>query len=360
MRDSAGVRVVEIGAPPRARLVADLVQAPLELSALPSPPHEIVAWKARPRGGFLLAEADGRVSLWHDDGALEAAWGGAGEGPGEFRMIADVATDPDGTLRILDPVNVRVTRTTSVGAVLHSWQMASPWHRAARLVPGGYVAAGPASDQTPPEPGYRRRPHDVVFVREAGEGVEHLTRTPGYGAYRVGVEDGRSVVANFAFVHPTLFAASDMHFATDRADGFVLGLHRRDGSLQTVIDATRLDRSIPAGEIEAAFARAEDRWGAPATHRMRGQIASALERVRPPIGALLFSTDGEELWVGLAPAWRDEPPTHWWVFDTAGRPLFELALPPVHRLMSVDGDRLFAVAVDGVGVERPVLLTMER
>ncbi|MEQ8330094.1 MAG: hypothetical protein RH859_06445 [Longimicrobiales bacterium] len=352
------MRVVEIGAPPSPRRLADPVAHPLGLAALPSPPHEIVAWEALSRGGFLLAEADGRVSLWHDDGALAAAWGGAGEGPGEFRMIADVATDPDGTLRILDPANVRVTRTTFVGAVLDSWPMASPWHRAARLVPGGYVAAGPAFQEPPPEPGYRRQPHDVVFVPAAGGEVEHLTRTPGYGAYRVGVEDGRSVVANFAFVHRTLFAASDAHFATDRADGFVVGLHRRDGSLQAVIDATRLDRTIPADEIEAAFVRAEERWGMAAAHRMRGQIASALDRVRPPIGSLLFSTDGEELWVGLAPAWSDEAPNDWWVFDTAGRPLFELAIPPGHRLMSIDGDRLFAVAVDGVGVEWPVILTL--
>ena len=110
--------------------------APLEVAAwedvegtlLGARPMQI---ERSPRGGLVVTDW-GDFSIREVSASGELVWkfGRSGSGPGEFLIFLDLQFDEDGSLRVLDPRNRRITVVGSAGELL-----------ATVPVPGGDVAA---------------------------------------------------------------------------------------------------------------------------------------------------------------------------------------------------------------------------
>lgn len=95
-------------------------------------PHEIAVG---PTGDvFTASEGNdggpwgGHIARFSSGGALETRWGNdaGGAGPGEFRLIGDVATDPGGDLWVVDVFNFRVQQFDRDGNFISQIQMHDP------------------------------------------------------------------------------------------------------------------------------------------------------------------------------------------------------------------------------------------
>ena len=63
-----------------------------------------------PRGDIYVSDGYGnaRVHKYSPDGKLPFSWGGPGSGPGEFNIVHNICTDPDGWVYVADRENHRV------------------------------------------------------------------------------------------------------------------------------------------------------------------------------------------------------------------------------------------------------------
>src|SRR4051812_12102244 len=63
-----------------------------------------------PRGDIYVSDGYGnaRVHKYSPDGKLLFSWGGPGSGPGEFNVVHNICTDPDGWVYVADRENHRV------------------------------------------------------------------------------------------------------------------------------------------------------------------------------------------------------------------------------------------------------------
>ena len=78
-------------------------------------------------GHYVVASVEnrGQLLVFDSDGAFLEAFGGNGDGPGEYRVPGRVRLGSDGDLRILDLVNRRITHLSADGGLLETTDVRS-------------------------------------------------------------------------------------------------------------------------------------------------------------------------------------------------------------------------------------------
>ena len=78
-------------------------------------------------GEYIVASVEnrGQLLVFDADGAFLEAFGGNGDGPGEYRVPGRMRPGSDGSLRILDLVNRRITRVSPDGGLLETTDIRS-------------------------------------------------------------------------------------------------------------------------------------------------------------------------------------------------------------------------------------------
>lgn len=93
-------------------------------------------------GRYWVQDRD-LLKVYAPDGGFVSGVGRPGEGPGEFRAPVPIHADDDGSVHVLDPVNLRITVLDSTFRVVGETRItgAGPVHTAVRMGADRYVAA---------------------------------------------------------------------------------------------------------------------------------------------------------------------------------------------------------------------------
>lgn len=92
------------------------------------------------RAGQVWVGLSDNIKVFGPDGRFVRELGRKGEGPGEFRGITEVATDPDGRIHVFDWPNRRNTIFSPDGEILNEWRIPGRVPEAVFLGDGQIVA----------------------------------------------------------------------------------------------------------------------------------------------------------------------------------------------------------------------------
>ena len=309
-----------------------------------------------PDGGFAVAVGgSSEVRFFDAGGALRGAWGGQGDGPGEFRLLASIGPAHADTVWAYDYGAARVSLLTPARGVVGTVTLRPPLGAGTlvgRRDDGSFVVGqlwGSGAAGAPLVEGLVRDP--AVYARYGPDGS--LTDT-------LGLFPGREVLHRMEGARMTMgvapFARVSSHALL--GDDLVVGDEvRRELSVVDPAGATLRVRwtgaplDIGAPDVEAW----KEAQVAGADAADRASVRAWLEDVplperRPAYGAFVVGAAGP-LWVA-AYARPGEEPASWDVFDPQGRWLGTVAMPERFRLLAVGDDRVLGVTRDALDVER--------
>ncbi|MEK9500238.1 hypothetical protein [Gaopeijia maritima] len=150
VRDSAGVRIVDAGAPTASGW--QVSSAPRHMLGWgPDDPDFtwIPAGRILPDGGAVLGEGrEGRLYWLNAEGAVRATRGQRGEGPGEFQSIAGLVLDGDGVVAF-DARLARLTRLSEGDEAFSTRRLFAPLAMASSIDREGRVLRDFALPCTP-------------------------------------------------------------------------------------------------------------------------------------------------------------------------------------------------------------------
>jgi hypothetical protein len=149
-------------------------------------------------GGVIVAdEGASTVSRFGQDGRLRWRVGRAGDGPGEFRLIASIGTGPADSIWAFDFGLRRFTILTASGAIVRTLDIGSAIsapRAIGRLDDGSFVLQEMwGSGDAMPQTGMRREPAALVRIAADRGKVDTITVRPGREVWLT-VEDGRGVM----------------------------------------------------------------------------------------------------------------------------------------------------------------------
>ena len=298
-------------------------------------------------GRGRLVVADWKLStllVFDDEGALVQRIGGAGEGPGEFRMMTGVVRGPGDSLYVMDMQLQRVSVFDPDGAFVRT--MSTPMeggrylYRLLGAVPEGLLAEYSQThgfDNLHEEHftfvhliGYDgiRRP-DTLLVSAAPEQI-------------VAETNGGFAVTSKPFGRgPQIRAAADGTLWYGWTERLVIErIDWRTGSRRTVVSY-----EVPPLPVTPA-----DRDSVLRSEGVRSIVEKsgvALPEYKPAFSTFVFGP-GRTLWVRLTSSYG-ETEASWLVFDAEGRPRARVRLPGSVHLRAFTEDR--AVGIDRTRAE---------
>jgi hypothetical protein len=300
-----------------------------------------------PGGGVAVADAgSSTVRLFDAEGEFRSAFGGPGEGPGEFGYIFGLEVAGPDRLRVYDADAQRLS-TFSLGGEL----LSSVTFRATTGYPEIYL--GSFSDGG----------HAVAWIEQVGRDPERVTPDRmaigrfevdgGQGARLAGAE-GMLRLGRGPLPFSPPFLAARVAAPLFVADG-------RRPELRAISPDGRVLRTISLPAAPRSPRDARDALASGLTPELRTTLAelSVPEADSVPYLSDLLSDGAGRLWVKLYdPAtdshWRGRARTGgtWLAFATDGTPLARLHLPDDLRLLGIDDTRLVGLARDDLDVER--------
>lgn len=308
-----------------------------------------------PDGGVAVAlGGSSEVRFYDDDGALRGAWGGRGDGPDEFRLLAGIGRAGGDTVWAYDFGAARMSLLTPAGGVVGSVALRPP-------LPAGNLVG-------------RRSDGSLVVGQLWGSGpprareVEGLVRDPaawvgytpdGMLADTLGLFPGREVLHRLEGSRMTMGVAPFARTASSTllGDDLVVGDQvRRELSVVGAASTLRVRWSGPPLDVTGRDVEAwKDAQVAAAEAADRPSVRAYLADVpmpdrRPAYGSVLVGADGS-IWVA-AYAPPGQVPAAWDVFDREGRWLATVPAPARFRLLDAAEDRLLGVSRDELDVER--------
>ena len=201
--DSAGVRIIELGPDldgiAERRVLAD--EPDWVIRSREDDPSfvvsKVVDVELLSQGRIAIADEVGNEVLVFDSaGRHVATWGGAGDGPGEFRRLGWLASKPPDSLGVGDFRLLRVTVLDANGRFVRNVETASTIVRSAGTVParpigllsdGSVVTA--AYESAAPVEGSQRPGVEVAVIPPSGDGADVVGTWPG-GELSPFLEDG--------------------------------------------------------------------------------------------------------------------------------------------------------------------------
>jgi hypothetical protein len=360
VRDSAGIEIVESRAPAWAAGGGWSVDSVASFVAASDSLFEVGDARLRSDGKLLVVNAGSAEILVFDSAQhLEAAWGGRGEGPGEFSALADVADCAGDTIIARD-----LARLTVLGP--HG-EFSRTIPVEGRLTPSRAFELIGASDDCSaillalrrgrqPESGevVFRYPTEVFWAQLDSGSAVPIGSFPGSEVLAVEVV-GRRVGARFVFgVEPQWTTDGDKTFYGP-ADRFEVQVFSAAGELERIL-RWGAERE-PIGEND--WKRYEE-WRA-AQAALEPEVAPTIPtrashpaQAKPAYSKLLVDDEGN-LWVmayssSLMEDFTRAESARWSVLDPEGRWQGEVTLPPRFELTSVAHGHVVGIKRDELDV----------
>lgn len=373
-RDSAGIAIVENTAPVWAAgqewkvdsVILDIggdvdsVSGPVRLGD----------------GRLAIANAGTHeVRVYDGSGAQVHASGRAGDGPGEYRMLAGIWRGPDDSLLVSDFMARRVSvldrdakysRSFSLGG--NTGGLAPVGGRIEFAIPQGWFADGSVVGVTM---GFtlnqaKQGPYrdTVSALRYGPDGAvrDTIARFPGAEMEQMAMSmGGQSFSAPMAVPlgRQSVTAAQGDRFYLAQNDAWEIEVRDLDGKLVRLIRLRAAARPLTPDLIAAhRKAQLEQMEGLPAMRSMppafKTQITARIEQAKYPatlpfVSSLLVDSEGH-LWAQEVPPPGDDTATYA-VFDESGLLLGRVTMPEDFRVGSVGADAVYGVWKDADDVE---------
>lgn len=339
----------------------------------------IVGLDAYDDGRVVVLDRQGaRIRVFDSDGALLHAFGGTGEGPGEFSLAAaGVFVDGEGNLVVPDLGNGRISRSTAEGELIDATTLqlnpaigvpllwtTDPDRRLIQQVRRMTLPGQPAATAEPADLLLAMGPDGVVADTLA---VLPVGETFGTGGEAMTIR---------LFAPETVWALlPGGRFVTGLNSEYSLAVRNPNGEVERIIRRAFDQRAVTAGEEEGLREALAEAWrsaGMPdqAISQMTGMVQFAEEW---PVLASVLGADDATLWVQrVDPGEEFEFPTFadlqnlqvgsgtWDVFDTEGRLLGTVEIPRNVTPRRILGDFIYGVRQDELGVQQVVRFRIER
>lgn len=363
-RDSLGVTIVESTAPSwaedrRWRIeeepVVDLAETGLGDMHLFFRVRDVL----RTQSGHLVV-ADGgseQIRVYDTDGSFLRAFGGPGEGPGEFRILWTVLETRDGTLLGVDfTLGASGAEFDIDSGLISTFRVPGGATSRRHPVPSDIVwglEAGYTMEDADLESGLQRHPATIVRMSEDRTSVHAVAQIPGHELFFLPEVEVNPVMGRMTHVVPT-----------GRGE-LVVGL--ADGLEYSILDGLTGDVRLIAGIRGISLAVTEEEVDRERQVRLgpnpRPYIRDLLDRLpipteKPAYQSMLVDAEGN-VWAGefLGLARRYEP-QDWYVWDSSGVWLGVVETPARFELMRVGADEVFGVRRDLNDVEHPQVLRL--
>jgi len=366
VRDSAGIQIVESYRPgwevgEEWKIGSEALLRFGVVDGDPAFQFDGVAGLALLDDGTIVV-ADGgyqEMRFFDSTGLHTGTFGGPGEGPREFSLLAGLGLDRAGRIWAYDFSLRRITWLDALGEMV---SLTSLGLEPAMLQPLGSLPDGTfllkqlwgaSQVAEADETGLRR--DAVAYVQFDAEGtlVDTLGLFPGRELFLTD-EDGRGVMSTPPFPRNSMGTVWGGVMVEGSNETFELVVHTPDGGVEKVIRLPDLDLSIgPEAREEYIRGRQElaapERWPG-----IRAEIESMpFPENRPAFGSLMPDDPGD-LWVG---DWVLFPQVAlgWKVLDPSGRWLGEVIMPERFFPYAVGVDWILGVEWDDLDVEYVVL-----
>lgn len=313
----------------------------------------------RTRGGELVVADRGsqQIRIYDASGRYMRAFGGPGEGPGEFRSLSFVVLTHQGTLLGVDftPGGPGAEFDIESG-LISTFRPPGEANPLRHPVPSDIVwglDAGYTMESEDLEPGLQRTTATIVRMSADRTSVQPVASVPGWEHVVVPEGDLIPLMPRMTQVVPT----GHGEVAVGTADALEYSI-LDGGSGDVGLIARILGTSLAVTDDEVNREK-QARLGPDPSPFTRG----LLDRLPAPTGkpayqSMLVDADGN-VWAGefLGLARRDES-QEWYVWDASGVWLGVVETPARFELMRVGQDEVFGVRRDVNDVEHPQVLRL--
>ena len=314
----------------------------------------IIAALRLPNGSIAVADRQSPIiRIFDAKGLLLRKLGRNGEGPGEFRGIAQLFVAGD-TVTGFDSRLLRLTHYLASGALVGTQPVRTAGdgrvHISGRLSNGSWLVTTPHSPNWSNGPGVYRDTLRVGLLPASSNGaVRWVGDFPGASLFAYMPAQSKALWSvGWLFFAPTTLVGSvaDTIIVGDTAIP-ELWYHRPDGRLvrrvTIPIDAPPdLSQHRAAARTEALAQQGANKGYVEASYKA--------ERPAPYYRNFLATPDGQ-LWVQLFEE-RPSAPIHYVILDAAGRITARVSLPPRTRVISVQSPWVLVALRDANDVER--------
>lgn len=385
VRDSAGVRLVDNRGHVWTEGTAWRVgEALVEIGGFEVSPeyqlYDVRGASVLPDGRIVVANnGSHELRYYGPAGHFLKAVGQEGGGPGEFKTIWSLTRVEGDSLLIWDSGNMRMSVHSADGEFVRTFRLANGTDGIARF-PGpelivfrdgtflGLEWLGTAMSEAPP--GVFRDTADYYLFDATGHELAAVGRFPWtemfLGSGEVQMQNGNTMreMSTLRFGRQLHLAAGDSTFWMESGDGT---LSRFDAKGRLLRRTRRIDRrriavtpDLAAREIEA-FMAVEEGHGHPQTQldaqRKQRQRVPTADTV-PVYRRLLVDAQGT-LWGELDPGVPDPTrPSSWDVFESSGRYLGSVSLPPRFEPFEIGSDYVLGVRKDELDIEHLLQLPL--
>ena len=362
-RDSLGVTIVESVAPAWTPEAAwRIEEGPLlDLAETGSGDmHNFFRVRDMLRADGHLIVADGisdEVRVFDADGRFVRAFGGSGEGPGEFGFLSTVVSQGDGRLVAIDGrmggPGAEFDMESGLVSTFRMRQRVQPLrHPVPSEVLWGWDG-GYTMDDEGLAGGLQREVASVVRLSEDRMSGHVVANVPGHEHFLVPTADVIPLMSRNTHVVPV----GDGTVVVGTADA--LEYSTIDGQTGEVRRITRILGVSLAVSDEEVDRELQTRLGPNPRPRIR-DLLEGLPRPdeKPAYQSMTVDVDGN-VWAGefLGLARRDEA-QEWYVWDASGVWLGKVETPARFELMRVGADEVFGVRRDVNDVEHPQVLRL--
>lgn len=323
---------------------------------------------------YVLDSQTSNVRGFDADGIHFATLGGPGEGPGELSTTGSVAVLPGGRIAAQDPLNGRIQVYGPEPNDTEAWS----YEYGAIVLPFKPLFVDPLGQLlvAAPQSSVSGEFVEQVAVLDA-DGVQRDTRLPPHGDFRPPSVEVRVPMFERPVTVPVPLTARrlwtlnpDGQFVVGVSTDYRIDVLRDDG----VLRIERVYEPVPVPEAERAYYRDDTTHGMRRTQPDWSWNGPPVPDTKPPFRGLAVGRDGR-IWVRLwteASAEENEnhdpgnpgsdpvawpSPLRYDVFEADGTYLGAVVPPDgfVYEPQPVfDGDDVWAVTRDGLGVERVV------
>ncbi|MDE2980410.1 MAG: hypothetical protein OXU74_04365 [Gemmatimonadota bacterium] len=363
-RDSLGVRIVESVAPAwregagwrvEAQPLVDLAESGTGDMHLFLGVRDVL----RARSGHLVV-ADGgsqQIRVYDADGLFLRAFGGPGEGPGEFRILWSVVeTHASALLGVDFALGASAAEFDIDSGLISTFRVPGGATSLRHPVPSDLVwglEAGYTMEDEDLESGLQRHPAMIVRMSEDRTSVHAVAQIPGNELFFLPEVEVNPVMGRMTHVVPT-----------GRGE-VVVGL--ADGLEYSILDGQTGDVHLIARIPGISLAVTEEEVDRERQVRLgrnpRPYIRDLLDRLpiptrKPAYQNMLLDAEGN-VWAGefLGLARRYEP-QDWYVWDSSGVWLGVVETPARFEVMRVGVNEVFGVGRDLNDVEHPQVLRL--
>ncbi len=369
VRDSAGVRIVENGAPAwkdgeEWRLAAEPA---LDIGMVDGPPQYqfgAVAGVVRLGDGTVVVGDDQSKDLRFFDraGRHLRTVGRKGGGPGEFEMVGSLVAVGD-SLLVGDWSNRRVTVFAPDGSVVRLVPLDAAGSSTFTF-PVGYFRGGGVLLRTgimftsASKAGLSR--DSVTFLRlDPGGLPAQVGRFPGGESFTEKQGSGSITVTSRAFGRAEQVAVVPDGFFYGSSDSYEIGRYDTAGRLRRLVRRAQPVRPVTPADVERyKEVRRRDIDASYRQAQERSFAAMPFPETMPAHGDIQADRAGN-LWVSDYMVTPDDP-ARWTVFDPEGRMLGAVTTPARFRVHEIGDDYVLGVWKDEMDVEHVRLYSLEK